>query len=189
MEVEPTLLKQCIANDCRAQLELYKRCYPTLLSVCLRYESNKEDAEFLLNNGFMKILTHLSSYTSEKPFEAWIRRIMLNAIIDNFRKYSKHKNVLDFKDIATDGTENHWVNYNSADLQYEAEELLAMVRSLPTESRRVFNLYAIDGYSHKEIGEKLGISDGTSKWHLSFARKKLREMLAKSRAAASAAGL
>lgn len=189
MEVEPVLLKACISNNCRAQLELYKRCYPTLLSVCLRYESNKEDAEFLLNNGFMKILTHLDSFAFDKPFEAWIRRIMINAIIDNFRKYGKHKNVLDFKDIASDGTENHWVDHNAADLNYEAEELLNMINHLPTETKRVFNLYAIDGYSHKEIGHLLNISDGTSKWHLSFARKKLREMLGKAREAASASGL
>jgi RNA polymerase sigma-70 factor (ECF subfamily) len=189
MEVEPSLLKRCIDNNCRAQLELYKLCYPTLLSVCLRYESNKEDAEFLLNNGFMKILTNLKSFAHDKPFEAWIRRIMINAIIDNFRKYGKHKNVLDFKDITGDGTENKWIDHNAADMAYQAEELLNMVKSLPTESRRVFNLYAIDGYSHKEIGLMLGISDGTSKWHLSFARKKLREMLVKAREAASAAGI
>ena len=74
--------------------------------------------------------------------------------------------------------DSRWVEYNAADLDFEAEELLAMVQNLPPESRKVFNLYTVEGYAHKEIGDMLGISDGTSKWHLSFARKKLREMIA-----------
>jgi RNA polymerase sigma-70 factor (ECF subfamily) len=105
---------------------------------------------------------------------------MINTIIDDYRKNSKEKSIIQFKDIQNDGTENTWVEYNAADLEFEAEELLGFIDKLPTESKKVFVLFAIDGYSHKEIGEMLGISDGTSKWHVSFARKKLRELIAQS---------
>ncbi|MBD79090.1 MAG: RNA polymerase subunit sigma-70 [Crocinitomicaceae bacterium] len=163
----------------KAQFALYRSCYSILLSVCLRYEKNKEDAEFLLNKGFMKILTKLHLFKDDRPFEAWIRRIMINAIIDEHRKYSKQKNIIQFSDIQSVGSnDSRWVEYNAADLNFEAEELLGMVQQLPPESRKVFNLYTIEGYAHKEIANMLGISDGTSKWHLSFARKKLREMIA-----------
>ena len=180
MEISNEILEGCIANKRKSQFLLYKQCYSILLSICLRYEKNKEDAEFLLNQGFMKIITKLSTFKGDRPFEAWIRRIMINTIIDDYRKNSKEKSIIQFKDIQNDGTENTWVEYNAADLEFEAEELLGFIDKLPTESKKVFVLFAIDGYSHKEIGEMLGISDGTSKWHVSFARKKLRELIAQS---------
>ncbi|MFQ3326054.1 MAG: RNA polymerase sigma-70 factor (ECF subfamily) [Salibacteraceae bacterium] len=180
MEISNEILEGCIANKRKSQFLLYKQCYSILLSICLRYENNKEDAEFLLNQGFMKIVTKLSTFKGDRPFEAWIRRIMINTIIDDYRKNSKEKSIIQFKDIQNDGTENTWVEYNAADLEFEAEELLGFIDKLPTESKKVFVLFAIDGYSHKEIGEMLGISDGTSKWHVSFARKKLRELIAQS---------
>ncbi len=180
MEISNEILEGCIANKRKSQFLLYKQCYSILLSICLRYEKNKEDAEFLLNQGFMKIITKLSTFKGDRPFEAWIRRIMINTIIDDYRKNSKEKSIIQFKDIQNDGTENIWVEYNAADLEFEAEELLGFIDKLPTESKKVFVLFAIDGYSHKEIAEMLGISDGTSKWHVSFARKKLRELIAKS---------
>ena len=179
MEVKKEILEKCMKDDRKAQLALYKSCYGILLSVCLRYEKNKEDAEFLLNKGFFKVLTKLHFFKDDRPFEAWIRRIMINVIIDEYRKTSKRRNVVQFSDIQSVGSnDSRWVEYNAADLDFEAEELLNMVQQLPPESRNVFNLYTVEGYAHKEIGNMLGISDGTSKWHLSFARKKLREMIA-----------
>jgi|TARA_B100000497_G_C7662677_1_gene399246 RNA polymerase sigma-70 factor (ECF subfamily) len=180
LEISNEILEGCIANKRKSQFLLYKQCYSILLSICLRYEKNKEDAEFLLNQGFMKIVTKLDSFKGDRPFEAWIRRIMINTIIDDYRKNSKEKSIIQFKDIQNDGTENSWVEYNAADLKFEAEELLGFIDRLPTESKKVFVLFAVDGYSHKEIAEMLEISDGTSKWHVSFARKKLRELIAQS---------
>ncbi|MDB9725290.1 RNA polymerase sigma factor [Salibacteraceae bacterium] len=180
MEISNEILEGCIANKRKSQFLLYKQCYSILLSICLRYEKNKEDAEFLLNQGFMKIVTKLDSFKGDRPFEAWIRRIMINTIIDDYRKNSKEKSIIQFKDIQNYGTENSWVEYNAADLKFEAEELLGFIDRLPTESKKVFVLFAVDGYSHKEIAEMLEISDGTSKWHVSFARKKLRELIAQS---------
>lgn len=178
MEVNKDILNSCINNDRKAQFLLYKSCYSVLLSVCLRYENNREDADFLLNKGFLKILTKLNTFKHDRPFIAWIRRIMINTIIDEYRKSHKQNSVVQFRDIQADGLDSRWVEYNAADLDFEAEELIEMIQKLPPESRKVFNLYTVEGYAHKEIAEMLGISDGTSKWHLSFARKKLREMVA-----------
>ena len=91
------------------------------MSICLRYHKNSTDAEEVLNMGFLKIVTKLDKYNSDVPFEAWIRRIMINTIIDDYRKNSKEKSIIQFKDIQNDGTENLWVEYNAADLEFEAE--------------------------------------------------------------------
>lgn len=130
-----------------------------------------------VNEGFLKIINNLSKYSPDTPFEAWIRRIMINTLIDDFRKNRKVHELIENQDF-TD-TDNHagLVDFNTADLQFEAGQLEAMIRALPPMSQKVFNLFAIDGYGHLEIGELLGISDGTSKWHLSFARQRLRELM------------
>ena len=127
----------------------------------------------------MKIVTKLDSFKGDRPFEAWIRRIMINTIIDDYRKNSKEKSIIQFKDIQNYGTENSWVEYNAADLKFEAEELLGFIDRLPTESKKVFVLFAVDGYSHKEIAEQLGISEGGSKSQLSRARNYLQDKIRK----------
>lgn len=177
MEIEKELLEACIKEERRAQFELYRRCYSVLMSVCLRYERNKEDAEFMLNKVFYKILTHLHRYDHKAPFEAWIRRIAINTQIDEYRKNSRSK--LDYHEEPMDVAPLTVMDYNEADKKFDAEELLAMIRQLPPLSQKVFNLYVIDGYNHKEIGTQLEMSEGTSKWHLSNARKKLKAMMRK----------
>ncbi len=150
------------------------------MSVCMRYEKDDDSAKDLLNQGFLKVLTNLKKYKDDVPFEPWIKRIMINVVIDNYRKNTKYK-----EQIWTEENEkleylsNDSVN-NYADEQFSAEDLEQMIRSLPEASQKIFNLYAIDGYNHKEIADMLNISDGTSKWHLSFARKKLKEMIKES---------
>jgi RNA polymerase sigma factor (sigma-70 family) len=148
------------------------------MAVCLRYCSNREDAEALLNQGFFKIITNLEKYHSEVPFGSWIARIMVNTIIDEFRRDKKRRENMSPADISEI---RHFeeVDLNEAAKELDAEALRKMIQRLPDMSRKVFNLYAIEGYSHKEIGEMLNMSDGTSKWHVSFARKSLQEMLKK----------
>jgi RNA polymerase sigma factor (sigma-70 family) len=178
MKISETLLRDCRKEKRRAQEELYRLCYSCMLSVCFRYERNKEDAEFLLNKAFFKVLTKLDTYQSDKvPFEAWIRRITINTVIDEYRK--NKKNQLDYVEQPMDFAPVTVMNYNEADQQFEAEELQLMIEKLPPVSKQVFNLYAIDGFNHREIGEKLNMSEGTSKWHLSSARKKLQALLRK----------
>lgn len=179
MKVDKELLEACIQNKRKAQFELYKLCYSTMMSVCFRYEKNKEDAEFLLNKAFYKILKNLESYQDKVPFNAWIRRITINTAIDEYRKAQRSRLTYVEEPMHIAPMSN--VDFNEADQNYDAEELLELVRQLPPISQKVFNLYVIDGYNHKEIAEQLSMSEGTSKWHLSSARKKLKELLIKLR--------
>lgn len=177
MEVSATLLQDCINEKRRAQHELYRLCYSCMLSVCLRYEKNKEEAEFLLNKAFFKVLTNLDKYQDGVPFEAWIRRITINTVIDEYRKNKNNK--VDYVESPMDLAPVTVMDYNEADQHFDAEHLQNMIEQLPPVSKQVFNLYAIDGYNHKEIGEKLNMSEGTSKWHLNNARTKLKALLRK----------
>jgi RNA polymerase sigma-70 factor (ECF subfamily) len=121
------------------------------------------------------VLTNIESYNPSVPFTAWIRRIAINTAIDDFRKNSKH-NLIEYSDeISTN--ENYTIN--DYDLEIRAEELNNMILKLPKATKLVFNLFAIDGYSHKEIAEQLEISTNTSKWHVKEARKKLKEQILK----------
>ena len=184
MQIDKSLLLDCQNNVRRAQFELYHKCFGILMSICLRYHKNSNDAEEVLNMGFLKIVTKLDKYNDDIPFEAWIRRIMINTIIDEFRKNKKSKATIEYTDF--DGVhETKSVSHNEADLMFEAEELEKMIQSLPPVSQKVFNMHIIDGYSHKEIAELMEISVGTSKWHVSNARKILRGLIEKSKASAN----
>lgn len=177
MQPNENLLTRCRKNDRKAHNELYRMCFGYLMAICLRYCNNREDAESLLNIGFLKIITNLEKYRTEVPFKSWIGRIMINAIIDEFRKDHKRRDAMSDVEIDTVTTGN--TDFNEAAQNLDADELRQLIQQLPDMSRKVFNLYAIDGFSHKEIGEMLSISDGTSKWHVSFARKSLQEMIRK----------
>lgn len=172
-------MARCKKNDRKAHNELYKLCFGYLMAICMRYCSNRSDAEALLNQGFLKIITGLESYRPEVPFQSWIGRVMVNTIIDDYRRDKRrrqHSSETDIESLA----KHYEIDTNDAEQTFNAEELEAMVMKLPETSRKVFNLYAIDGYSHKEIAEMLGMSNGTSKWHVSFARKTLQTMLKES---------
>lgn len=171
------LLHDASNGDRRAQFQLYKSCFSILMGVCMRYRRSEEDAVAMVNEGFLKIVNNLPRYSAETPFEAWIRRIMINTLIDDFRKNRKVHELIENQDFTDTNNHDGLVDFNTADLHFEAGQLEAMIRSLPPMSQKVFNLFAIDGYGHLEIAELLGISEGTSKWHLSFARQRLREML------------
>lgn len=145
----------------------------------MRYKKNREDAAELVNQGFLKILAHIEKYNETAPFEAWIRKIMVNTVIDEFRKEKKDIEAMEYSDFQNNSHYNQHIDYNNADKNFDAEELEKMLNELPPVSRQVFNLFAIDGYGHKEIGEMLKISEGTSKWHVNFARNKLKELIEK----------
>lgn len=179
MDITSDILKACKRDDRRAIQFLYEQCFKKLMPVCFRYHNNEEDARSSFNIGFMKILKGLESIDGDINFSAWSKRIMVNALIDEYRKkknYTSHVSTKETErelDIEADAAENA----AESDLGYES--LIKLIAQLPEISRRVFNLYVVDGFNHKEIGEMLGISEGTSKWHLSTARKVLREKLEK----------
>jgi RNA polymerase sigma factor (sigma-70 family) len=175
--VNQPLLLDAAKGDRRAQFQLYKSCFSVLMGVCMRYRRSEEEAAAMVNEGFLKIVNNLPKYTTDTPFEAWIRRIMINTLIDDFRKNRKVHELIENQDFTDTNNHNGLVDFNTADLNFDAAQLEGMIRALPPMSQKVFNLFAIDGYGHLEIAELLGISEGTSKWHLSFARQRLREML------------
>ncbi len=171
------LLHDAAKGDRRAQFQLYKSCFSVLMSVCARYRRSDDEAVAMVNEGFLKIVNNLPKYSPETPFEAWIRRIMINTLIDDFRKNRKVNELIENQDFTNHQNQDGLVDFNTADLNFDASQLEGMIRALPPMSQKVFNLFAIDGYGHLEIADLLGISEGTSKWHLSFARQRLKEML------------
>ena len=177
LKVDKELIKLCKKGDRRAQNKLYELCYGILLSICLRYERNIEDAKHMLNIGFLKISINLDKYSPEVNFEHWIRRIMINTNIDEFRSNRKRKEI--FSDMEDEISLNISSNYqhNQTSSKLEAEDLEMMIRSLPSDMQKVFNLFAIDGYSHNDISDMMGIPVGTSKWLVSTARQKLRVLV------------
>lgn len=175
MIISKELITNVIAGDRKSQIILYRQCYSILMSTAYRYHNNEDDAASVVNAAFLKILTKMDTYNDKAPFKAWIKRIILNEIIDEFRK-NKRRN-----EIFISASDNDPEPSILADINYsiEAEYLNEMLRELPKGTRAVFNLFAIDGLSHKEIGESLGIKAETSKWHVKEARKKLKLLLNK----------
>lgn len=167
---EARLIKQCHNGQPQAQRELYERYAPQMLSLCRRYVQSLEDAEEVLSNAFIKVFRKLEQYSGEGAFGGWIRRIVINEAL-NFIKYRKNLFVeIDEERCGEESpldTDNHW----------EAEHLLRLISELPLGYRTVFNLYAIEGFSHREIAAQLGISENTSKSQLSKARKHLQARL------------
>lgn len=173
------IIDACKKNDRRAQEKLYEWCYVKLMPMCARYHRNEEDARNILNIGFVKICKNLDTISAETPFEAWARKIIKNTIIDEFRKTKNYTTLVDMKETDRELEIQSQRVENNVWSKLETDILMGMLKKLPDVSRKVFNLYVIDGYSHKEIGNLLSISDGTSKWHLSNARKMLQEMVIK----------
>jgi RNA polymerase sigma-70 factor (ECF subfamily) len=168
------LIARCGRGEPRAQHELYKALYGLMMSVCSRYERNRQDAVARMNQGFLKVLTNIDKRRPEVPFELWVRRIMINTVIDEYRKES-HRRTQETLDVHLDTSIQAEVNDYLRHM--EADAFAALLDQVPMMSRKVFNLFAIDGYAHAEIADLLGISEGTSKWHVSHARQVLQQAI------------
>jgi RNA polymerase sigma factor (sigma-70 family) len=175
MIIQPQLIALCIKQDRKAEYELYKLTYSYLMGICMRYSKDKDSASETLNMGFLKILKNLATYKSEIPFKSWIRRVMVNTLIDEYRKNKREREKVTYVQEYYDNADFSDVNEALSRINYN--QLLVQINLLPEATKKVFNLFAIDGYSHKEIGEMLMISEGTSKWHLNAARQKLKEYI------------
>ena len=173
------LINGCVKQDRKSQKMLYKAFYGFSMGICLRYASNRSEAAEVMNQGFLKVFNHIDRFDTQRPFKAWLGRIMMNVSIDYYRANLKMAYTEDL-DKAENLTDGELVDRN---LNYE--DLLAMVQQLPQAYRTVFNLFAIDGYSHEEIGDMLNISAGTSKSNLHKARQKLKYMILKADDAAN----
>jgi len=177
MKIDAFLIKACISEDRKAQYTLYTKCFSLLMSICVRYMKDRDEAKDMLNQGFYKILKNLDKYDPSVPFEAWSSKIMVNTIIDDFRKNKKRTALVENFDILLDVDKFTASEANAADKMFDAEAIERMVQKLPKLTRVVFSMYAIEGFKHKEIAEKLGMNENTSKWHVSAARKKLQKMI------------
>jgi len=165
------LISGCIKQDRKCQKMLYKAFYGFAMGICLRYANDRDEAAGVMNQGFFKVFTHIESYDKVRPFKAWLGKIMMNASIDAYRANLKMAYAEDL-DSAKHLTDGDMVDKN---LNYE--DLLKMVQKLPQAYRTVFNLFAIEGYSHEEIADMLNINTGTSKSNLHKARLKLKKMI------------
>jgi|SRR6185312_613108 len=175
MNIEIDLITACIRKERKAQYDLYKLVFRYLMSICVRYTHSYEEANEALNTGFLKILNNLEKYKADVPFKAWIRKIMVNVLIDEYRKQKKEKE--NTKMMMEYVEHTPMVEINNAIAKMDAERIHRLIMELPIVSQRVFNLFVIDGFDHKEIAAMLGISEGTSKWHLHNSRELLKEKL------------
>ncbi|MFA6248655.1 MAG: RNA polymerase sigma factor [Mucilaginibacter sp.] len=166
-----TLWEGCMRNDRKQQELLYKALAPKMLAVCMRYAKDKDEAQDILQEGFIKMFKNMENYRGEGSLEGWIRRIMVHSAISRYRKAKSMVLVDDFAE------QNIAVSSSYNDNGLEARDLMNMVQELPATYRSVFNLYAIEGFSHQEIGSKLGMSELLSRTTLHRARTILKEKL------------
>ena len=162
------LVRDCLKGKLRAQRQLYEQYAEPMLGVCYRYTRSVTDAEDVMQEGFLKVFHHLGQYKSEGELGAWIRRIMVNTALNFLKRNRRYQEEMFFTEEYL-----HPVTDEDPSRKMEARELADMIRQLPQGYQVIFNLHAVEGYTHVEIGEMLGISDGTSRSQYARARKLL----------------
>lgn len=169
---ESELIKGCIKKDRKFQELLYREYAKTMYAICLSYAKDRSTAQDILQDGFIKVFEKISTFKQQGSLEGWIKRVISHTAVDHFRKRSTLNNYVDYEQAF----EERDPGGNALDY-LNAEEVLEQVRKLPDGARVIFNLYAIEGYSHKEISQELNISEGTSKSQFSRARSILQKLL------------
>ena len=168
------LVADCLKLKPDAQRQLYEHFAPAMLGVCFRYTKSVKDAEDVLQEGLVKVFRHLHQYRNEGEPGAWIRKIMVNTALNYLKKNRKYQYDLSFNDVAL-----HPVSVDDPSVTLQAKDLADLVRQLPTGFQTIFNLHAIEGYSHVEIANLLGITDGTSRSQYARARTLLIKWIEK----------
>ena len=168
------LIESCKSNNRDAQYKLYSLLSGKMFAVCLRYAKNREAAEDLLQEGFVKVFVNIDKFRGDGSFEGWVLRIIVNTAVEHYRKSTKMYPVVSVDDINKD------IPWADTGDELELEDLMKMIDKLSHGYKTVFNLYVVEGFSHKEIGEMLEISEGTSKSQLARARYLLMDMVKKS---------
>lgn len=174
------IIEGCLKNDRRSQFMLYDYCFDGMMGICMRYEKDETRALEVLNGAFIKVLKNLDSFDNSLAFKPWCNRLTVNEAIDKFREKTRRREIFDQdQDQDQEGLENFsGAAESQATLDWEETEYLEnLLNNLKESEKTVFNLFAIDGYSHKEIAAVLGITERSSIRHLTNARKKLQEML------------
>jgi len=166
----PIVIRGCLQNDRRSQEELYKRFFPAVMALCLRYVRDRNDAVEVLNDSFLKVFRQLGRYDAAKgALYTWMRTIVIHTALDSLRRQRAIRD----REMLPDADEEPGVD-NEALAKMSGDELLNLILRLPITTRLVFNLYTIDGYTHREVAVLLGMSEGTSRWHLNDARRQLK---------------
>ncbi|MBS1764058.1 MAG: sigma-70 family RNA polymerase sigma factor [Bacteroidetes bacterium] len=164
------LIQQCKAGDGRAQKKVYELTASKMMGVCLRYTKDEDEAKDLLQDGYIKVFQKIATYRGEGSLEGWIKKVIINTALENLRS----------KKLSFESFDNQYIDTSDTavtNTKMEAKDLLKLIQSLPDGYRTVFNLFAIEGYSHQEIANQLGISAGTSKSQFARARQLLQKLL------------
>lgn len=170
---EEEIIKGCSKNDPKCQKMLFDRYSGKMFAVCIRYTASMEDAEDVLQEGFVRVFNYIQTYKNAGSLEGWIRRVIINVALRHYQKTKTHHEMMQHNNNAELTTMPEVIS------QLSEQDLLAIINQLPEGYKIVFNLYAIEGYSHLEIGEMLGIQESTSRSQLTKARKILNEKIRK----------
>ncbi len=165
-------LDGCRNGNSRAQQKLFKHFYSPMFRLCMRYADSTDEAEDMLSEGFLKVFSNLDKYENTGSFESWMKRVMINAALDYRRKYAPKAELTDLSEVIE--SEKIGYDVNTAVAALSSEAIIGLIQHLPPMTRMVFNLFAFDGFSHAEIAQQLGISEGTSAWHVNAARTRLK---------------
>lgn len=170
-DIEP-ILQGCRVNNRAAQQALYRHFYPFAMTIAMRYSRDEQDAADIMTNAFLKIFRSIHSFDPSKGnFHGWIKRIVVNEGLDHIKGRSPAGDHVELETVAEPAIPNAVLE------QMGAEEIMDLIKRLPPATHAVFVLYAVEGFNHREIAKKLNISEGTSKWHLSEARKTLQKQI------------
>lgn len=165
MEADQLLIKECLKHNRAAQRQLYEKFAEGMLGVCFRYTKSLADAEDVLQEGFIRTFNNLHQYKGDGELGAWIRRIMVTSALNYLKRHAKYQH-----DLAFDNVTLHPVSDENPQMTLNTKELTSLIQQLPTGYQTIFNLHAVEGYTHVEIGAMLGISDGTSRSQYARAR-------------------
>lgn len=165
MKQEQLLVKECLKNNRVSQKQLYNQFAEVMLGVCYRYTKSLADAEDVLQEGFVRVFKNLHQYRFDGELGAWIRRVMVTTALNYLKRNAKYQN-----DLAFEKLDMHPVTDDNPEIKLDTKELASLIQQLPAGYQAIFNLHAVEGYTHVEIGELLGITDGTSRSQYARAR-------------------
>jgi RNA polymerase sigma factor (sigma-70 family) len=164
-------------NEAAMQKQFYYATYNLFMSICARYAPSTEDAEQWCNDGYIKIFNNCDKYNNAGSLEGWLKRLVVNTCLDNLRQLKTQYNSVHLYSKDESAIGQDYSTHNEAALLMDSKEILELVQQLPATQRTVFNMYAIEGYSHKEIAEHLNIKESNSQWHLNQARNFLKNKI------------
>ncbi len=176
--VTTEIIEGCLQNDRKCQRMLYEFCYPILMKVCYRYTNNKEEATETMNICFMKVLKSLTSLSDINSIGGWVKQIGVYTAIDQYRSKKRYQNRTSLSiDTEYSAVQQTHAGLDFTESKMDSKQIIQALQELPSPTREVMNMFAIDGFSHKEIAVKLDLSEEASRWHLHKARKLMTEKL------------